>query len=118
MGSKRRSKGSTRFVDGRWYAVLTLADRTRKEERIPVAPGEPFDGDDAAEYARQMQRRVDAGWDPRTSTATTEPTTVLAYVEAHLSTQTYESAPKDRALVERWLTRSPIAHIKLADLRA
>lgn len=113
MGTKRRSKGTAVARDGRFYAVNTLADRTRHWTRVPD-DGQPLDLADAREFARQLQKRIDAGWDPRApAPAAPADVTALAHCRAFLAGQRYDSAPKDRDTLDRYFARSPVAAVPL-----
>ncbi len=118
MGTKRKSKGTVVRRNGRWYSVNTLPDGARHWTRIPD-DGAPLSRDDAREFARQLQKRIDAGFDPRIKLAAPAPRAIgfYDYVVQFVERQSYESAARELRAVRRYLAHCPIAAVSVASLR-
>jgi integrase len=121
MGRKRT--GWLRHENGAWYVGLTLRSGKSFEKKIPPPT-------DATAYDECYANKVRAtlvhaynvkNWDPEAPSPARAPDlddpTLLEYVRAWASKQTYESAPQERELVERYLAPSAFANLSVKELR-
>jgi integrase len=124
VGKQRQSQGSAKQRGGCWYAIVTLERGKRHGKRkwvpIPLEPGETLTDEEARAIAAHMQSEFDAGRDPTVKSAEMPEVVdglVPAFCDAWAGLQSYDSAPKDRATMARYLPTSPLAKMKVSTLR-
>jgi hypothetical protein len=108
----------------RVIAVTTDKPGAKKERWTKVCPP-GYSEIDARKAAQDLQREYDRGtWDPwveappaPAADEAAQRVTLGAYVLAWLGKQTYESAPKERRALERYLGACPVAQVPVRELR-
>ena len=119
----RRRSGWVRKKKGAWYVGFTLRSGKPYEKLVPPPPdGLPVDKNYLALVRSQLVREYESGaWDPEASEVPVEPApenpTFVEHLRHFAKSRTYESAAKDRSRVDVYLAVSPIAEVRVRELK-
>lgn len=116
----RPRTGGVRFRGGVWYVGIRLRSRKWYERKVdPPTDGGSYDETYARLVAAQMARDYANGsWDPeRPKAPPAGNPLVVDYVTRWCDGQTYETAPKDRKAIKRYLARAPLAGVRMRDVK-
>lgn len=119
----RALTGSVRWRHGAWHLRFALPDGREISRRIDAPDdGGPYDEDYAKLTLATLLRAYKLGtWKPDAARADEAPDphqTVYAYAAAWAAKQTYDGAPDEAKLLERYLAKSDLGRTKLSEVRA
>jgi len=116
----QKRKGGVRQRSGSWYVWMHLRSGKWWERKIDrPTDGGAYNEEYANLHRAQLVYAYENGlWDPEApSPEETAGPTVVEFVRQWADRQTYESAPKDVARVELYVAPSPLANVRVKDLR-
>lgn len=119
--ARPRTGSAWEIRPGVFRVAVTLrpgsSPRRWSRECPPRRDGVPVDERHARAFAAELQRRYDRGeWDPHQTEepeALPDDPSVLEYIRKWAAAQTYDSAPKDVAIIERYLPRSKLSRLQV-----